>query len=216
LHDRKLKDYSNIELSALMSVYRDRTCSYISREKIRYVSLFKNSGKASGASIDHPHSQLIALPFYPPSFEKEIKIIKERETCPYCEIFERERVSPRLIFENSECIAFAPYFSMGPYEVWVLPRRHVNFLGDCSEKLLFSLGEILRSVLKSFGKIFEDMPFNYMFYQVFETSKYHLNLRLLPRVSITGGFELNTGVYINTVSPERAASYLRGDFMPQK
>ncbi len=214
LHERKLENFSDLELSGLMHVYRDRTCNHITHEKIRYVSLFKNSGKASGASINHSHSQLIALPFYPPSLEREIKVIKEREKCPYCAIFDREKVSSRVIFENSECIAFAPYFSVGPFEVWVLPRRHVSFLGDCSEKLLFALGDVLRYVLKSYRKIFENLPFNYMFYQVSQTPEYHLNIRLLPRLSITAGFELNTGTYINTVSPERAASYLRGNLMP--
>jgi len=216
LHGRRLEDFSDLELSGLMNVYRDRTCSSMICGKIRYVSLFKNSGKAAGASIDHPHSQLIALPFVPPLLEREIKAIREREKCPYCAILDIEKVSSRLIFENSECIAFSPYYSLGPFEVWILPRKHVNFLGDCSEKLLFALGDILRSVLRSYGKVLGNLPFNYMFYQFFKTPEYHLNLRLLPRLSTTAGFELNTGIYINTVSPERAASYLRGDLMPEE
>jgi len=214
LHGKRLENFSDLELSGFMHVYRDRTCSYISREKIRFVSLFKNSGKTAGASIDHPHSQLLALPFCPPPLERELKVIREQKTCPYCAIFDREKASPRLIFENSECIAFAPYSSMGPFEVWILPGRHVGFLGDCNEKILFALGDMLRAVLRSYGKIFGNLPFNHMFYQLYETPEYHLNLRLLPRLSINAGFELNTGVYINTVSPERAASYLRGDLMP--
>ncbi len=216
LHGRRLEDFSNPELSGLMHVYRDRTCNYITREKILYVSLFKNSGKAAGASINHPHSQLLALPFCPPPLGRELKVIREKERCPYCAIFDMEKTSSRLIFENSECIAFTPYYSMGPFEVWVLPKKHVSFLGDCNDKILFALGDILRDVLKSYGRVFGNLPFNHMFYQLFETPEYHLNLRLLPRLTINAGFELNTGTYINTVSPERAASYLRGDPMPGK
>lgn len=211
MHGRRLKDFSDLELSGLMNVYRDRTCNYMSREKIRYISLFKNSGKAAGASLDHPHSQLIALPFCPPPLEREAEAIKEREKCPYCTILNLEKTSPRLIVENGECIAFAPYYSMGPFEIWILPRRHVNFLGNCDEKLLFALGDILRSVLRNYVKILGNVPFNFMFYQLFKNAEYHLNLRLLPRLSTPAGFELNTGIYINTVSPERAAKYLRGD-----
>ncbi len=216
LHGRRLEDFSDFEITGLMNVYRDRTCNYMTYDKIRYISLFKNSGKASGASIDHSHSQLISVPFCPPSLEREMKIIKERETCPYCEIFAKEKVSSRLIFENSEWIAFTPYYSVGSFEVWILPRRHVSFLGDCNDKLLFALGDILRASLGSYERVVGNIPFNYMFYQFFENPEYHLNLRLLPRLSISAGFELNTETYINTVPPERAASYLRGDLMPEE
>ncbi len=213
LHGKKLEDFSDSELSGLMHVYRDRTCNYISREKIHYVSLFKNSGKAAGASVAHPHSQLLALPFIPLPLERELKAIRERKTCPYCEIFDREKGSSRLIFENSECIVFAPYYSMVPFEVWILPRRHVSFLGDCNEKILFALGDILRAILESYERVFGNVSFNHMFYQLYGTPEYHLNIRLLPRISINAGFEFNTGIYINTVSPERAASYLRGNLL---
>ena len=211
LHGRRLEDFSDSEISGLMKVYRDRTCSYTTREKIRYVSLFKNSGKKAGASISHLHSQLLALPFYPPLLERELKLIREKENCPYCAIFDTEKESPRLVFENTEWIAFTPYSSMGPFEVWILPAKHVSYLGTCSDKLLFALGAILKDVLKNYGRILGNLPFNYMFYQLSETPEYHLNLRLLPRLSINAGFELSTGIYINTFSPERAASYLRGD-----
>ena len=100
---------------------------------------------------------------------------------------------------------------MGPFEVWILPRKHVSYLGDCDDRILFALGKILRDILKSYGKTLGDPPFNYMFYQLSEALEYHLNLRLLPRLSINAGFELSTGTYINTFSPEKAASYLRED-----
>jgi len=214
LHGRRLEDFSDSEISGLMQVYRDRTCSYITREKIRYVSLFKNSGERAGASINHLHSQLLALPFCPPLLARELKVIRKKERCPYCVIFDMEKASPRLIFENSEWIAFTPYSSMKPFEVWILPEKYVSYLGDCSDKILFTLGEILKEILKSYGRVLGNPPFNYMFYQLSETPEYHLNLRLLPRISINAGFELSTGTYINTVSPERAASYLKGDLKP--
>ncbi|MDD3246511.1 MAG: DUF4921 family protein [Methanosarcina sp.] len=211
VHGKKLKDFSDTEISGLMRVYKDRVCHYAAHEKIRYVSLFKNSGKSAGASLDHTHSQLIALPVCPPGLERELKAIRERKKCPYCTLLETEKTSPRLIHENSKFVAFAPYYSIGPFEVWILPKEHISFLGDFSPELLFAFGEILREVLRSYAKVLGNMPYNHMFYQLFETPEYHLNLRLLPRISTTAGFELNTGIYINTVSPEKAASYLRGD-----
>lgn len=210
VHGKKLEDFSDAEISGLMKVYRDRTCYYASHEKISYVSLFKNSGKAAGASRDHPHSQLIALPVCPQVMEKELRVIKDSQKCPYCTLLEKEKNSPRLILENSDFIAFAPYYSIVPFEVWILPKRHLSFLGELDSGLLFTLGKILRDVLKSYAKVLGNLPYNYMFYQLFETPEYHLNLRLMPRLSTAAGFEFNTGVYINTVSPEKAASYLKG------
>ncbi|WP_292373370.1 galactose-1-phosphate uridylyltransferase [Methanosarcina sp. UBA411] len=82
LHGRRLDDFSDSEISRLMKVYRDRTCSYTTRKKIRYVSLFKNSGKKAGASINHLHSQLLALPFCPPLLARELEVISKKEICP--------------------------------------------------------------------------------------------------------------------------------------
>ncbi|MDY9925993.1 DUF4921 family protein [Methanosarcina sp.] len=211
LHGKKLEDFSDTEISGLMNVYKDRVCHYTAHEKVRYVSLFKKSGKNAGASQDHPHSQLIALPVCPQVLERELKAIREVKECPYCAIIEKEKVSPRLIHENSKFVAFAPYYSTGPFEIWVFPKKHISFLGDFSPELLFALGEILRVILRNYAKVLGNLPYNYMFYQLFETPEYHLNLRLVPRLSTAAGFELNTGIYINTVSPEKAASYLRGD-----
>lgn len=210
VHGKKLEDFSDTEISGLMRVYKDRVCHYAAHEKILYVSLFKNSGKAAGASQDHPHSQLIALPVCPQILERELTAIKGAQKCPYCTLLEKEKTSSRLIHENSKFVAFAPFYSMGSFEVWVLPKEHISFLGDFSPESLFAFGEILRAVLRSYSKVLGNLPYNYMFYQLFKTPEYHLNLRLLPRLSSAAGFELNTGIYINTVSPEKAAEYLKG------
>lgn len=210
IHGKKLEDFSDSEISGLMKVYRDRACHYAAHEKISYVSLFKNSGKAAGASQDHPHSQLIALPVCPQAMEKELKAIKDSQKCPYCTLLEKEKNSPRLILENSDFIAFAPYYSTVPFEAWILPKKHLCSLGELNPELLFALGEILRDMLGRYSKVLGNLPYNHMFYQLFETPEYHLNLRLLPRLSTAAGFEFNTGIYINSVSPEKAASYLKG------
>lgn len=211
VHGKSPVNFSDHELKALMQVYKDRSCYYIAHDKIQYISLFKNSGKEAGASIAHSHSQLLALPFIPPLLERELEALKKEEECPYCTIIKEEKEDSRLIFENEECIAFTPYFSTGPFEVWILPKKHIDFLGACGENLLFALGEALRAVLNSYKKIFGEISFNYMFYQLYESPEFHLKLRILPRISIFAGFELNTGCYINSVSPERAASFLKGE-----
>lgn len=208
VHGRNLEDFSDEELRLLMQVYRDRVAHYRRHDKIRYVSLFKNFGKAAGASLDHSHSQLLALPLLPPLFEKELRAIRELDSCPYCAILEKEIRSERLILENRDCIAFAPYCSRVPFEVWVLPKKHVCGLEACSEDLLFSLGDMLRAVVSKYREKLGGPAYNCMFH-ISEAQEYHLSLRLVPRLSLPAGFELNTEIYINTVSPEKAASFLR-------
>ncbi|WP_269850723.1 hypothetical protein [Methanosarcina horonobensis] len=97
VHGKKLEDFSDTEISGLMKVYRDRVCHYAAHEKISYVSLFKNSGKAAGASQDHPHSQLIALPVCPQVIEKELIAIRDAQKCPYCALLEKEKKSHRAL-----------------------------------------------------------------------------------------------------------------------
>ncbi|MDD3041834.1 MAG: DUF4921 family protein [Methanosarcinaceae archaeon] len=208
VHGRNLEVFSDGELRLLMRVYRDRVAHYRQHEKIRYVSLFKNFGKAAGASLEHSHSQLLALPLLPPLFEKELQAIRALDRCPYCAVLETEIRAERLILENRDCIAFAPYCSKVPFEVWILPKKHVCSLETCSEDLLFSLGDMLRAIVSKYREKLMGPAYNCMFH-LSESPEYHLSLRLIPRLSLPAGFELNTGIYINTVSPERAASCLR-------
>lgn len=211
VHGKKINEFSVQEISELMQVYKDRVSYYLNLENLRYVSLFKNSGKAAGASLDHPHSQLLALPLLPPFLERELHAIRKEEKCPYCILLEKERLSERLLWENSEWVAFTPYCSMAPFEVWILPKKHINWLGNCSKKVLFALAEVLRFVQLAYVKVLKNPPYNYMFFQLSESQEYHMNLRLIPRLSLAAGFEMNTGIYINTLSPEKASSYLRGE-----
>lgn len=126
-----------------------------------------------------------------------------------------EKASPRLIFENNEWIAFTPYSSMGPFEVWILPRKHYSYLGDCSDRLLFALGNILKNILKSYGRVLGNPAFNYMFYQLSEAPEYYLNIRLLPRISVNTGFGLGTGTYIYGFSGKGSLIF-EGDFMSRE
>ncbi|MDD2439738.1 MAG: DUF4921 family protein [Methanosarcinaceae archaeon] len=208
VHGKELEAFSDKELRLLMQVYRDRVAYYLEQDKIRSVSLFKNYGKAAGASLEHAHSQLLALPLLSPLLEREIQEIQNLNFCPYCSVFEKESRSERLILKNRDCIAFAPFCSKVPFEVWILPKKHVWSLEACSDALLFSLGTLLRALVLKYRQKLGGPAYN-LFFQILKAPEYHLSLRLLPRLSLAAGFELNTGIYINSVSPEKAASYLR-------
>ncbi|MBS7288634.1 MAG: hypothetical protein KIH01_07815 [Candidatus Freyarchaeota archaeon] len=129
-------------------------------------------------------------------------------SCLLDDVLEREAGSERLVCENKDAVAFCPYASMFPFEVWVVPRRHVRNIAGLSESERISLAGLTRSVLKALHDLLGDPPYNYVFHQS-TYEEYHMYLRILPRLSIFAGFELNTGIMINTVPPEMAASRIR-------
>ncbi|WP_370574975.1 DUF4921 family protein [Methanomethylovorans sp.] len=215
-HERKLTDFTDKEMDLLMTAYRDRVMHYWKQPDIRFVSLFKNWGKQAGASLEHTHSQLIALPLVPPSIKRESDAIHEKGKCPYCEIVRMESSNERSIYENEHFIAFAPYCSKVPFEIWFLPKTHVSHLGAMSEEILHSLGNAIRYVLSGMDKVLASPAYNYMFFQLMNDDSYHLNLRLQPVTSKMAGFEKNTDIFINTMPPEKAAEYLNNGISGQE
>lgn len=206
-HNRTLPDFTDDEITLLMHSYRDRVLHYSSQQGIVYVSLFKNSGERAGASLEHTHSQLIALPVQPPILKHELDVIEHLEGCPYCNIVKTECESSRLVARNRDWGAFTPFSSRFPFEIWLMPFEHISNLGACSGDVLESLGIILREMLKRYCQLLGDLPYNYMFFQ--EQGTYHLNLRIRPVLTTVAGFEKNTDIFINTMAPEQAAAELR-------
>lgn len=206
-HAKRLPDLTDDETGLLMHAYRDRVVYYSSQRGIVYVSLFKNSGKSAGASLEHTHSQLIALPVQPFILRQELGVITQHDECPYCTIARTECESPRLVIRTRNWVAFTPFSSRFPFEVWVMPFDHIPDLVACPEMVIRSLGIILRDVIRGYGQLLGDMAYNYMFFQ--GPGPYHLNLRIQPVLTTIAGFEKNTGIFINTIVPEQAASDLR-------
>jgi len=212
-HEKHPSDFTDDEIMLLMQVYSDRTKHYLKKDGIKYVSLFRNYGRDAGASLSHPHTQLMPMPFVPPLITQELTAIEEADRCPYCNIVERESGGERVIIENDHWIVFAPYCSRLPFEMWMLPKKHASSITapDC----LTSLGTTLRDALLKLKTLLDDPSYNYMFFQM-DNSSYHLNIRIEPKLSIAAGFEKNTDVFINTMPPEDAAGSLREVDAPLK
>jgi UDPglucose--hexose-1-phosphate uridylyltransferase len=206
--DETFVDFTDEQMELMIEAYMDRFDFYARKDGISYISLFKNYGKEAGASIEHSHTQLIALPLMPPEIEKERKVIKQLDRCPYCSIIEEESNSVRKILDNEEWIAFSPFYSKTPFEVWILPKRHINNITYINSRQKSSFASIFRDVLRRLKVVLGDPPYNYHFMQTIGED-YHLNVRILPRISVAAGFELNTGIYILTVPPEDAATFLK-------
>jgi UDPglucose--hexose-1-phosphate uridylyltransferase len=206
-HEGDPSRFSRLDLERLVTVYRDRYLHYISLGGVEYVSIFKNWGRVAGASLSHTHSQLVALPLVPPVLKREMDAIASAPRCPYCSLAEREAASDRLIFENDRFVLIAPFFSMVPYETWILPKKHVSDL-DLDPADLRGLAEVLGEALRRLDRHLSGPPYNYSISQLSDR-RYHLNIKIQPAISTTAGFEKNTGIFINTVPPEDAASQLR-------
>jgi UDPglucose--hexose-1-phosphate uridylyltransferase len=177
---------------------------------IKCVLLFKNEGKAAGMSSTHLHSQLIATRVMFPHLEQELEeskqYYKKHKRCIYCDYIKEERKSKRFVYENDHFIAITPYASMFPYSVMILPTTHIADFTKMDEDQIFDFAEILKKVLTAI----HGLGYGYNFYLHMSKKPYHhFHLEIRPRPNIYAGFELGSGIVINTVSPEQAAKYLR-------
>lgn len=185
-----------------------------------YPFVFRNHGPGAGASLPHPHSQIIGTDFAPPQIEREEAAVQRRyaETgqCPYCEMIETELdAQDRLVSTSDAFVAFVPFAARVPYEVWILPRRHAPEIGRMTDPERGALAQLLRTVVRRLRARLDDPDYNFFLRTALEHESkaphLHWSLRLRPRTTVEAGFELSTGVRINPSIPERDAAVLRGD-----
>lgn len=201
LHARQPQGMSDEEICLLFRVYSDRYAEIAKQPHVRYISLFRNYGKEAGASLSHPHSQVIAIPIVP-------GIIMEQYDRDYSQIIAAEEKSGRLILATEHTVAFAPFASAFTYETWIFPRRPCRNIAGLTDAERDDFALAARDVLARQAKLLSDPPYNYVFVQSIDENL-HMHLRIYPKLGIEAGFELNTGVHINSVSPESAAKSLR-------
>jgi UDPglucose--hexose-1-phosphate uridylyltransferase len=215
-HDEHPADAELPQLTHVVNAYVDRLRDLSAEPYVKYVSIFRNHGLEAGASLSHAHSQIIATPFVPTIIEKEIAAgrnwWRQHEKCVFCDLIQRESKSPRLVLDNKRFVVFAPYASVHPMEFWMVPKRHgVNMLNlTLTEKKAFA--ETLHTSLKALKDLVNDPPYNFGIHLSLnreDEDSYHWHLEVYPKLSIWAGFEKNTGIYINTVTPETAAAELR-------
>jgi UDPglucose--hexose-1-phosphate uridylyltransferase len=206
-HEKGLANLNSDEIKEILKVYQKRINELEKDSKVRYVQIFKNWKGDAGASIEHSHTQLAAYNLIPiPVLKKENKT-KELGYCPYCEIIESEKNSYRRCFENNSMIAFTPYASRFPFEVWIMPKNHKKRFDDFSEDNFRDLSELLLATLKKLDEI--DAPYNFFIYYGLEDMHFHIEI--IPRLTKWAGFEYATETIINIMSPEDAAKFYRGE-----
>lgn len=217
-HDDTLSSLSIPSFMDVIYTYRARMLDLKKDSRFRYVLVFKNQGAAAGASLEHTHSQLIALPIVPKRVTEELKGAKEyynyKERCIYCDIVRQEiRDQVRVISENSDFLAIAPFAPKFPFETWILPKQHLSSFENTPNETNELLAKIFSDVLKKLDKVLNFSPYNFILhtspFKDTTNDYYHWHFEIMPKLTRVAGFEWGSGFYINPTPPEESAKFLR-------
>ena len=224
-HGLEMSDLPIRHLAEVLGAYRRRVQSIETEAQYKYIQLFKNKGREAGASLSHPHSQIVAMPIIPRRIKEEIygadRFYDRSGECIFCRtIREEQAAEERLILANGHFAAFAPFASRFPFEMRIFPLRHEPSFSAVRDEELLSLAEILKVVLTKLKTVVSDPPYNLVLHQSPHPDQArkdwprlaricHWYLEILPVLTHIAGFEWGTGYYINPVPPEGAAKFLR-------
>jgi UDPglucose--hexose-1-phosphate uridylyltransferase len=217
-HVKHMAALTSQQIAAVLRAYRDRMLELRKDPRWRYVLIYKNEGALAGATLQHVHSQLIALPEIPQSVVEEINGARgyfgSTGRCVYCEIVQQERCDrKRLIAESERFIVFCPYAARFPYETWILPKRHSPFFECASTAKDDELSRCLRETLIRLDRALDNPSLNYVIHSTpfaeAASAYYDWHFEILPKVTQVAGFEWGSGSFINPVAPEDAARLMR-------
>jgi len=218
-HDKNPALLDEKAVSVIVDTYVKRYKDISQKTDIKYVQIFRNHGKIAGASLEHPHSQIIATPVIPDIVQRKFDIAKRyyENTCKciMCDVIsEEKRDTRRIIFENEDFLVFEPFASKVPFETWIVPKRHDLTFEHINGLETKSLGHVLSKTLRAIYKGLSDPAYNMVICtlptdQTKENYYMHWYIQIIPRLTITAGFEMGTGIYINVTTPEDTAYFLR-------
>lgn len=217
-HTKFLGELSEKQIEDVLRAYRDRIFDLKRDIRLRYILIFKNHGLAAGATMEHTHSQLIALPVVPKRVIEEMEGAQRyydfKNRCVFCDIIRQEHRDPvRVVSESDRFVVLEPYAARFPFETWILPRRHASHFETLESAELQDLSWVLRATLRKIDKVLERPPYNMVLHtapvQEQGTPYFHWHIELMPKVTKVAGFERGTGFYINPSFPEEAARFLR-------
>jgi UDPglucose--hexose-1-phosphate uridylyltransferase len=217
-HERTLAAMSEPEIERVLWAYRERIVDLKKDFRLKHILIFKNHGYAAGATLEHPHSQLIALPIVPDFVREEVdgarRHFDARERCVFCDIIRQEmRDNVRIVQENADVVALAPYAPRFAFETWFLPKQHGARFEEAPHHVTVSLARLLKTTLQRLDRALETPPFNLIMHTApfidGITDHYHWHVEVMPKLTRVAGFEWGTGFYINPTPPEEAAKVLR-------
>jgi UDPglucose--hexose-1-phosphate uridylyltransferase len=219
-HDRTLATMGEQAIGKVFWAWRERVLDLKRDVRLRHIVIFKNHGASAGASLEHSHSQLIALPIVPRELKEELfgaqRHFQLRERCVFCDIIRQEvKVGTRVIEESADFVAIAPYAPRFPFETWLLPKRHRSRFEDTTPAEFASLARMLKDILQRMNATLLTPPYNLIVHsaplqeEAGANEFYHWHVEVMPKLTRVAGFEWGTGFYINPTGPEEAADVLR-------
>ncbi len=218
-HEKHLAQLSIEEIKEVLDVYQARYLDLGEKKFVNHVSLFHNHGREAGASVIHPHSQIITTPLIDVDLKKSLSNSKEyqknNKKCVYCQMNEWERkVKKRIVFENKEFLVICPFASKTAFEMIISPKKHLAYFEKITEKEKEYLAEALKIALHALYKGLNNPAYNFYLHTAPSNNNgnydyYHWHFTILPKIEIPAGFELGARMEISTVEPEKAAEYLR-------
>ena len=219
-----LQSIATVELT--LRTFIDRINNLSKNPDLAYVQIFHNHGRDAGASIIHPHYQLLATPIVPPHIHDEIMgcyhYYQNHSSCVYCDIIKEEMaVKHRVVHESEHFIVISAYASRSPFETWILPKKHGARFEEMSEDEIKHLSFVLKVTLGQLYTKLSDPPLNFYVHNMpikqnhqhaaHEEKAFHWHLTIFPRITIWAGFEFATGIPVNPMPPEVTAEFLRGE-----
>jgi UDPglucose--hexose-1-phosphate uridylyltransferase len=217
-HEKSLALLDNLQVLEVLDAYQERYIDLMNKKSVNFIEIFHNHGKEAGATIAHPHSQLMAIPVISPYIQSELSgaenYYRSTKECVYCIMNEWEcETQKRVIFENKECVAYCPFSSRASFEVWIVPKKHKPYFERMTAAEKVAVSEALRVALSKIYKALNNPAYNFYIHTSPCDGKdyphYHWHIEILPRTSTWAGFELSTGIEVSTIQPEVAAEYLR-------
>lgn len=216
-HSESLATIPQKRMEDVLWAYFMRIADLRKDSRLQYVLIFKNEGESAGATLEHTHTQLIALPIVPRTVKDEMDGAKNhfklKERCIFCDIVNQElQDGRRVVAENENYIAVSPFAPRAPFETWILPKRHESAFAPKGNSFA-GLAEIFQRVLKQLDSILEVPPYNFILhtspFKEEENEYYHWHIEIMPKLTKIAGFEWGSGFYINPVPPEEAAKFMR-------
>ena len=220
-HNKNFPDFEPEKAFEVFKAFRERYLMLKNDKHISYVAIFNNWGPKAGATLYHPHFQIISLPIVPTDVAHSLRgsaaYFEKNNECVHCVMiaFETQEKS-RIIYENDCVIVFTPYISRSPFEMRIFPKEHLPYFEDSSEHQFRCVADALQHSLRKLRSAMNDPDYNFFIHtSPIEDREnyghYHWHLEIVPRVKINAGFEFGTGIDVNFVDPDEAAIILRGE-----
>lgn len=217
-HDRDIPEFTESEAKELVDMYQERYLDLSNEKFVNHISIFKNKGSRAGATLSHPHSQIIGIPVTDPQVQRSLNgslyYWEEYQKCIHCDMLSWElKEKHRVLYENDCYVAVCPFASTVAFEVRIYPKTHFPYFERADDYQKKCFADALLVVMKKLKKALNDPDYNYFIHTSPADGKnydhYHWHLEILPRTSTFAGFELGTGIEISTIEPEKAAEFLR-------